>query len=177
MSNTLSIEINGEECAASPDKTILEACRDNDIFIPTLCEMEELDLPYGGCRTCLVEVETSDGKEITTSCDTCVEAGMKVNTETEEVFAERRAALELLLSEHTGDCVPPCTFECPASLDVQGYIAHIANGRPQAAVELIKEKTPLAVSLGRACFAPCENECRRELVEEPMAIRQLKEYA
>ncbi|MCF7876637.1 FAD-dependent oxidoreductase, partial [Candidatus Bipolaricaulota bacterium] len=60
---------------------------------------------------------------------------------------------------------------------VQGYIAHIANGRPKEAVKLIKEKTPLAVSLGRACFAPCENECRRELVEEPMAIRQLKEYA
>jgi len=177
MSNKISLEINGKKCAVDAEKSILDACRDNDIFIPTLCEMEEIDLPYGGCRVCLVEVEGSEGKEITTSCDTPVEEGIKVKTETEEVIAERRAALELLLSEHTGDCVPPCTYECPASLDVQGYIAHIANGRPEAAVKLIKEKTPLAVSLGRACFAPCEDQCRRELAEEPMAIRQLKEYA
>ncbi len=176
MSDNVSIEINGEKRSVDSEKTVLEACRENDVFIPTLCEMEEMDLPYGGCRVCLVEVETSEGNEITTSCDTPVEGGMRVNTETEEVVEDRRSALELLLSEHTGDCVPPCTYECPASLDVQGYIAHIANGRPEAAVKLIKEKTPLAVSLGRACFAPCEDECRREMVEEPMAIRQLKEY-
>ena len=177
MSERMSLEINGKSCEVNSEISVLEACRENDVFVPTLCELEEMDLPYGGCRVCLVEVETSNGKEVTTSCDTLVEDGMKVNTEAKEALEGRRAALELLLSEHTGDCVPPCTIECPASLDVQGYIAHIANGRPVEAVKLIKEKTPLAVSLGRACFAPCEEECRRELVEEPMAIRQLKEYA
>ncbi|MFP4646949.1 MAG: FAD-dependent oxidoreductase [Candidatus Acetothermia bacterium] len=177
MTDDVSLIINGKEYSTAQENTVLEACRENDQFVPTLCELEELDLPYGGCRLCLVEVETSRGTQITTSCDTPVQDGMKVNTETEEVAEDRRAALELLLSEHTGDCVAPCSLECPASLDVQGYIAHIANGRPQEAVKLIKEKTPLAVALGRACFAPCEEECRRDLVEDPMAIRQLKEYA
>jgi len=177
MTETVSFEINGKRCEARSGTYVLDACRDNGVFVPTLCELEAIDLPYGGCRVCLVEVETSDGKEITTSCDTPVEADMKVYTESEAVLEGRRAALELLLSEHTGDCVPPCSMECPASLDVQGYIAHIANGQPVEAVKLIKEKTPLAVSLGRACFAPCEEECRRDLVEESMAIRQLKEYA
>ncbi|MEF8798408.1 MAG: FAD-dependent oxidoreductase [Candidatus Bipolaricaulota bacterium] len=177
MTEKISLEINGKERTVSSGISVLQACREFDEYIPTLCELEEMDLPYGGCRTCLVEIETSNGTEITTSCDTPVEEDMKIETETEEVLEGRRTALELLLSEHTGDCVPPCTIECPASLDVQGYIAHIANGRPKQAVKLIKEKTPLAVSLGRACFAPCEEACRRELVEEPMAIRQLKEYA
>lgn len=177
MTENISLEINGQACTASPGSSVLEVCRANDVFVPTLCELEEMDLPYGGCRLCLVEVKTSNGQDVTTSCDTPVEDGMVVNTRTEEVLEGRKAALELLLSEHTGDCVPPCSLECPASLDVQGYIAHIANGRPGDAVKLIKEKTPLAVALGRACFAPCEEECRRELVEEPMAIRQLKEYA
>ncbi len=177
MSKKLSIEINDESYLVDSGISVLNACRQNDIFIPTLCELEELDLPYGGCRLCLVEIETSNGTEITTSCDTPVQDEMKVKTETEEVLEGRKTALELLLSEHTGDCVAPCSIECPASLDVQGYIAHIANGEPIEAVKLIKEKTPLAVSLGRACFAPCEEQCRRDLVEEPMAIRQLKEYA
>ena len=177
MSEKSSIKINGEEYEVDPSQTILEACRENGIFIPTLCEVEEIKEPFGGCRVCLTEVQTDQGKSVTTSCDTPVQDGMEVRTNTEEVQKGRKMALELLLSEHVGDCVAPCSIECPASLDVQGYLAHIANGRPIEAVKLIKEKTPLAASLGRACFAPCEDECRRQLVEEPIAIRQMKQYA
>ncbi len=177
MSEKSSIKINGEEYEVDPSQTILEACRENGIFIPTLCEVEEIKEPFGGCRVCLTEVKTDQGKSVTTSCDTPVQDGMEVRTNTEEVQKGRKMALELLLSEHVGDCVAPCSIECPASLDVQGYLAHIANGRPIEAVKLIKEKTPLAASLGRACFAPCEDECRRQLVEEPIAIRQMKQYA
>ncbi|MFP4142274.1 MAG: FAD-dependent oxidoreductase [Thermoplasmata archaeon] len=177
MSDKITVTINDEEYETEPGKKVLDVCRENDIFIPTLCELEYIEEPFGGCRVCLAEVKTDRGTEVTTTCDTPIQDGMEIRTRTDEIFEGRKMALELLLSEHTGDCVAPCSFECPASLDVQGYLAHIANGRPSEAVKLIKEKTPLALSLGLACFAPCEDECRRELVEDPIAIRQEKMFA
>lgn len=177
MADKVTVNINNKDYKTNSSNMVLDVCRENDIFIPTLCEIEYIDEPFGGCRVCLVEIETDRGTEITTSCDTPVQNGMKITTDTEGVKKGRKMAIELLLSEHTGDCIAPCSRECPASLDVQGYLAHIANGRPKEAVKLIKEKTPLAVSLGRACFAPCEEECRREMVEDPIAIRHEKMYA
>ncbi|MFW5898287.1 MAG: FAD-dependent oxidoreductase [Candidatus Saliniplasma sp.] len=177
MSDKITMKINGKEYETDPSNKVLDVCRENDIFIPTLCEIEYIEEPFGGCRVCLAEVKTERGTQVTTTCDTPVSDGMEITTDTEQVQKGRKMALELLLSEHTGDCVAPCSIECPASLDVQGYLAHIANGRPQEAVKLIKEKSPLALSLGRACFAPCEEECRREMVEDPIAIRQEKMYA
>ncbi len=177
MTDSTEIKINGISCTCKPDDTVLDACRDNGFFIPTLCEIEEIDQPFGGCRVCLVEITGPRGTIITTSCDTPVSPEMEIVTESPDIFEGRKTAIELLLSEHTGDCVAPCSRECPTSLDVQGYLAHIASGRPREAVKLIKQKTPLAISLGRACFAPCEEECRRNLVEDPIAIRQEKQYA
>ncbi|GEM_PF-303081 len=177
MSENITVTIDGEEYETEPGKKVLDVCRDNDIFIPTLCEIEFIEEPFGGCRVCLVEITTDRGTEVTTSCDTPVQDGMEIKTHNEDIYQGRKMALELLLSEHTGDCVAPCSIECPASLDVQGYLAHIANGRPSEAVKLIKEKSPLALSLGMACFAPCEEECRREMVEDPIAIRQQKMFA
>ncbi len=177
MSEKINITINGEECETDPHNTVLDACRENDVFIPTLCEIEYIEEPFGGCRVCLAEVKTDRGTEVTTTCDTPAQEGMEITTDTEDVQEGRKMALELLLSEHTGDCVGPCSLECPASTDCQGYLAHIANGRPKEATKLIKQQTPLGISLGRACFAPCEDECRREMVEDPLSIRQLKMYA
>ena len=177
MSDKVTLKINGKEYETHASNKVLDACRENGIFIPTLCEIEFIKEPFGGCRVCLAEVKTDRGTLVTTTCDTPVSEGMEITTDTKQVQKGRKMALELLLSEHTGDCIAPCSIECPASLDVQGYLAHIANGRPQEAVKLIKEKSPLALSLGRACFAPCEEECRREMVEDPIAIRQEKMYA
>ncbi|MFO7793295.1 MAG: FAD-dependent oxidoreductase [Candidatus Saliniplasma sp.] len=177
MSDKVTLKINGKEYETEPSNKVLDVCRENDIFIPTLCEIEYIEEPFGGCRVCLAEVETDRGTQVTTTCDTPVSEGMKITTDTEQVQKGRKMALELLLSEHTGDCVAPCSLECPASTDCQGYLAYIANGRPKEASKLIKQQTPLALSLGRACFAPCEDECRRQEVEDPLAIRQLKMYA
>ncbi len=177
MSDKITVKIDGEEYECAKDGSVLDACRENGIFIPTLCEIEHIEEPFGGCRVCLVEITGPRGTIVTTSCDTPLSDDLEIRTETAEIIEGRRSAIELLLSEHTGDCVAPCSRECPASLDVQGYLAHIANGMPREAVKLIKEQTPLALSLGRACFAPCEEECRRQMVEEPISIRQEKQYA
>ena len=94
---------------------------------------------------------------------------MIIHTNTERVKGSRKIALELLLSDHVGDCRPPCALACPAQTDCQGYVGLIANGQYKEAVELIKEKLPLPASIGRVCPHPCEMlveaACRRACVD------------
>ena len=100
----VTITINGKEVAASPDQTILEVARTQDIHIPTLCYEEGLE-PFSACWICVVEV--GDEKKLLPACATRVTDGMKVKTDTDLVLATRRLCLELLLSDHYGDCVAP----------------------------------------------------------------------
>lgn len=98
-------------------------------------------------------------------------------TDSERVKKARKIALELIMSDHEGDCVGPCSLNCPAHTDVQGYLKQIADGNYRAAVEIIKEKIPLPASIGRICPHPCESNCRRRFVEEPLSIAYLKAFA
>jgi formate dehydrogenase major subunit len=102
---------------------------------------------------------------------------MVVLTDTPRVRDSRKVNLELLLSQHTGDCRAPCGQACPAQTDCQGYVGLIANGEIEEALKLIKEKVPLAASIGRVCTHPCEDVCRRKLAEEPVSIMNLKRFA
>ncbi|MBU4054262.1 MAG: FAD-dependent oxidoreductase, partial [Proteobacteria bacterium] len=71
----------------------------------------------------------------------------------------------------------PCVQACPAGINVQGYIQLIKKGRFQEACNMIREKLPLPGVLGRVCPHPCETACRRGLVDEPIAICDLKRFA
>ncbi|ATW24035.1 molybdopterin-dependent oxidoreductase [Candidatus Formimonas warabiya] len=167
------LNINGNEVVGRPGQTILEVARENGIEIPTLCYDERIKI-YGACGLCVVEVEGSP--KLFRSCATEIADGMVIHTETERVKGSRKVALELLLSDHLGDCRPPCRQACPANTDCQGYVGLIANGRYQEALELIKEQLPLPASIGRVCPHPCEEACRRQLVEEPVSIAWLKQF-
>lgn len=169
----LRLNIDGHEVTGLPGQTILEVARRNDIEIPTLCFDERLK-PYGGCGLCVVEVEGSP--KLFRACATEAVSGMVVTTDSPRIRASRKMTLELLLSDHRGDCRPPCMLSCPAKTDCQGYVGLIANGRYREAVALIKEKLPLPASIGRICPHPCEAACRRQLVEEPVAIAALKAF-
>ncbi len=170
----IKLTINGKEIVASQGDTLLHAAKANGIEIPTLCHHESVKV-YGACSLCLVEAEGIP--KLLRACSTKVAEGMNVNTESERVVRARRVALELLMSDHKGDCVAPCSLNCPAGTDCQGYIKAIAEGDDRKAVEIIKEKLPLPASLGRVCPHPCESNCRRALVEEPMSIAFLKYFA
>ncbi|MDD3049814.1 MAG: FAD-dependent oxidoreductase [Candidatus Cloacimonetes bacterium] len=171
---TIKIILDGKEVETVKGKTILEVAGDNGIEIPTLCHDEELK-PYGSCWVCAVEVKGRRG--FITACATEVTEGMEINTNTPEVFAARKMALELLLSDHYADCEAPCKIACPDKVDIQTYVSLIANGQYHEAVRVIKENLPMPLSIGRVCPAFCEKECRRTIVEEPIAIRQLKRFA
>ena len=70
----------------------------------------------------------------------------------------------------------PCTDTCPAGIKAHGYVALIRNGRYEEAFQLVLEATPLVGTLGRACYAPCENECTRDDLEASIPIRRLKRF-
>jgi NADPH-dependent glutamate synthase beta subunit-like oxidoreductase len=83
-----------------------------------------------------------------------------------------------MISEYTADeCTAPCQRTCPAGINIPGYIQAIANNDPAEAVRVMKEKNPMLSVCGRICPAPCEFECRRNLVDQPIAINQLKKFA
>jgi len=73
--------------------------------------------------------------------------------------------------------VPPCQSTCPIHQDVRGYLAAIAKGEFEKAIQVIKETNPLPFICSTICSHPCENECRRKNVDDPLSIRSLKRAA
>jgi formate dehydrogenase major subunit len=171
--DNLKISINGKELTAVRGQTILEVARQNGIDIPTLCYDERLK-PFGGCGLCVVEV--AGNPKLFRACATEAADGMVISTNSSRVRESRKLTLELLLSDHNGDCRGPCINACPAHADVQGYVGLIANKQYREALVLIKEYMPIPASIGRICPHPCETACRRQLVEEPISIAQLKYF-
>src|SRR5512139_3840418 len=131
----VKIEIDGKRIIADSERTILEVARANGIRdIPTLCHDGQLE-PFASCFLCVVKVKGA--RSLVPACATKVSAGMVVETRNDEIRRSRKAALELLLSNHYADCIGPCQIECPASVDIQGYIALAALGKYRDAVKLI----------------------------------------
>jgi NADH-quinone oxidoreductase subunit G/[NiFe] hydrogenase diaphorase moiety small subunit len=97
----VSIEIDEKKISVPLGTTILEACRQNQIHIPTLCYHEDLCIA-GVCRICVVEVEGM--KTLQSSCSFPVTTPLKIKTSTPQVRKARRHILDLLLSEHYGEC-------------------------------------------------------------------------
>ena len=71
----------------------------------------------------------------------------------------------------------PCYAACPTGMDIPTYIEFIKEWRPLESLKRIREASPMAASLGRACFHPCEKNCRRENVERAISICKLKRFA
>ena len=170
----LNLTINGKAIQVEEGTTILQAARDNGIYIPTLCYDEAVKV-YGACGLCVVEAEGMP--KLLRSCSAKCSEGMVINTESERVVHSRKIAMELLMSAHDGDCIAPCQLNCPARTDCQGYVGLIANGEYDSAIRLIKNKISLPASIGRVCPHPCESACRRKNVDEAISIAQLKAFA
>ena len=171
---TIKLTINGREVTGKKGDTILTIAAQNGIEIPNLCYNKNLKI-YGSCGLCVVEAENSP--KLLRACATVAADGMVIHTHSERARQARKIALELLMSDHEGDCKGPCHLNCPARTDIQAYIKAIANGDDKKAVEIIKEKISLPASIGRVCPHPCEQDCRRQFVEQPLSIAYLKAFA
>ena len=170
---SVKVRIDGREITAENSQTILQVARANKIHIPTLCYDPRLP-PYGSCLVCVVEVRSAG--RLLMSCTTPVTEGMDVWTESEPAMKARRAALEMLLSNHYADCRGPCFLDCPANVDVQGYLALANAGMYREALNLIRETNPMPLACGRVCVRYCEASCRRNDVDSPAAINFMKRY-
>jgi NADH dehydrogenase/NADH:ubiquinone oxidoreductase subunit G len=93
----ITLQIDGKEVGAEQGMTILEAARDAGIYIPTLCHHEKLE-PFGGCRLCMVELESRGSTKLVVSCVYQAENGLVVRTRSEKIDRIRKMILELLLA-------------------------------------------------------------------------------
>ena len=164
------LTINEIEVEVPEKATLLEAAQSVGIEIPTLCYATGKP-PNTTCMVCVVE-DLHRGR-LLPACATRAEAGMVIATDSETVRQARRAALELLLSEHQGDCEAPCERACPAGLNIPLMLRLLARGEAAAAQALAQQALVLSAVLGRVCTAPCEAGCRRGSYDDPVAIRQL----
>ncbi len=169
---TIKLTIDGKPVEVEGG-TILDAAKSVGIEIPTLCHHEDLK-PYGSCFLCVVQVQGRPN--LVPSCATPVMDDMVVTTDSEDIRGARRMCLELLFSDHFGDCYGPCHTTCPCNIDIPGFVDYIAKGRYDDALRLIKQQLPQPASLGRVCPRPCEDACRRGLVDDPIAICSLKRF-
>ena len=95
----------------------------------------------------------------------------------DEVREARKTALDLLLSEHVGDCEAPCQVTCPAHMDIPLMNRLLGEGKFTEALQVVRRDIALPSVLGRICPAPCEGACRRKSIDEPVSIYLLKRYA
>jgi iron-only hydrogenase group A len=101
IGGTISIEINEKKVSVPLGTTILEACRQNQVHIPTLCNHDDLCVA-GVCRICVVEVEGM--RTLQAACAFPITAPIKVKTTSNNVRRARKNIIDLLLSEHYGEC-------------------------------------------------------------------------
>ncbi len=170
----INLTIDKRPVQVSKGSTILEAAESINIKIPTLCFVKELS-PRTSCMLCVVRIEGR--KNLVPACATKAEEGMVVFSDDPVVTSSRRTALELLLSDHAGDCMGPCEVACPAGMDIPEMLRHMVNGDYKKAIAVIKEHIALPGVTGYICPAPCEKVCRRGQVDESIAIRLIKRCA
>jgi len=139
--------------------------------------------PEAVARACGIEfVEVEDPFETSKAIDTIARAirhhgpSFVVLRRKCAVLAQREGQKALPWRVDQNKCVdrkPPCQVGCPLHVDVQGYVAHIREGRFSEALELIHERLPFPGILGRVCTRPCEGACIRKKVDDPISIAAL----
>jgi NADPH-dependent glutamate synthase beta subunit-like oxidoreductase/ferredoxin len=153
--------------------TILEAASELGIAIPTLCYLKGYE-PSTSCQVCLVKDRQRN--TFLPSCATRIMQDMQIDSETEDVHLMRRTSLELLFSDHVGDCLAPCFFACPAHMDIPLMLEQIGEREVEEAIATVKRDIALPAVLGRVCSKPCEKGCRRKSADGAVSVCELKRF-
>ncbi len=162
----MELTIDGRRVVAEPGTTILAAARAAGIDVPSLCQDDRLE-PAAACRLCLVAVEGRPAPVV--ACATEADDGMVVVTETPEIAEQRRTLIDLLLSDHRGDCIV-CEEAGCCRLQELAYRYQVAGTSYEGATRAYapREDTPFIVYdpskciLCGRCVAMCEEvqQCR-----------------
>ena len=157
----INLKIDDKEISVPEGITILEAARQANIDIPTLCYLKEIN-QIGDCRMCIVEVEGRKG--FATSCIQKVEEGMVVHTHTPAVMEARRMVLDLIISNHAKDCLT-CTRNGNCELQALAIKFNVLNieYEGERTKHKVDDKSPAIVRdfnkcvLCRRCVGACKN--------------------
>jgi len=169
----ITLEINKKQISVENNSTVLDAAKKINIDIPTLCYLNGYER-FTSCMICVVHEIKTD--QLLPSCSAMAAEGMQIETDNEKVREFRKDTLDLLLSEHVGDCEAPCQRTCPANMNIPLMIRQIKEKRFEDAIITVKKDIPLPAVLGRICPAPCENACRRKVYDNPVSICLLKRF-
>jgi ferredoxin len=169
----IKLTIDNTKVEVEEGTTVLQAAALLGIAIPAMCYLEGQSC-HPSCMVCLVK-DASRGNFFS-SCAMQVTEGMNIIATSEEVFDLRREALELLLSDHVGDCEAPCTLTCPAGMDIPLMNRLIAKGEFKKSLEIVRQEIALPLILGYICPAPCEKACRRKPIDGAVSICLLKRF-
>jgi heterodisulfide reductase subunit A-like polyferredoxin len=169
-------------CIVSPK--LVEAARNHNIEIHTLSKLERLEGEPGNFRAFLKKSSRYIDEKICNDCGDCTKVcPVEIDDRFNRYLGKRKA-----IQKYSPQAIPnrpsilklghaPCKVECPANINVQGYIQLIKKREYVKAVNLIRERNPLSAICGRVCPAPCEGVCTRAKVDSALAIRQLKRFA
>lgn len=155
----VTLTINGQTVQVPAGATILEAAEKAGIKIPTLCYLKDIN-EIAACRMCVVEVEGSD--RLAAACDTPVEEGLVVHTNTPKVRKARRVNMELLLSQHASYC-STCirSGNCPLqklandlNIHEMPYHVHVAKGYTDTSTPLVRQASKCIKCM--RCVQICE---------------------
>lgn len=162
------VTFNGKKYPAAEGRTVLEAARDNGLFIPSLCYHAKTG-PAGKCRACVVEIEGMRGLQ--TSCTIPVKDGMAVTTDSPKVLAAQRLVVDLMLSSGQHDCL---SCEQNGSCELQNAAYFLGIERPSFRVdsepdfdessEFIYRDHEKCIQCGR-CVAGCNNTVVNEVLD------------
>lgn len=169
----ITLKINNKIIQVEEGTSVMKAAQAMGIDVPNMCWHDELE-HFTSCMLCLVK-DKSNGK-LFPSCSVKATEGLEIETDDSEIKEARQTALELLLSEHVGDCEAPCQIACPAHMNIPQMNRLIAAGKFDESLAVVKRDIALPAILGRICPAPCEGACHRKTVDEPISICLLKRF-
>lgn len=169
-------------CVISPK--LVECARNLNIEIHTLSELEKIEGEPGNFKAFIKKSPRYINEKICNDCGDCMKAcPVEITDKFNRDLGKRKA-----VQKYYAQAIPnmpnmlklghaPCKVKCPANINIQGYIQLIKKKEYVKAINLIRQRNPLAAICGRVCPAPCETVCTRSNIDSPMAIRQLKRFA
>ena len=170
----IKLKIDDRDVEVEDGATVLDAATSLGIAIPTMCFRTDCR-PSSSCMVCVVKDERR-GRMIPACAARAVD-GMVISTGTDEVTTSRRTALELLLSDHIGDCDAPCHRVCPAGINIPVMIRHVMNGDFNEAARTVVKSAGSNGNPCDNCKCPCEKACRRARYDSAVSIRLLVAFS
>lgn len=168
-------------CTISPG--LVECGRHRNIEIITLADIEKVAGSAGNFRITVKKHPRYVDSEKCNACGDCEKVcPVELDNEFDYKLSKKKAIYKLYpqaipnLYAVDKKGISPCRLACPAGVNAHGYIALIRAGKYKEALDLIRETNPFPGVCGRVCTHPCESECARKDVDEPVAICALKRF-